>query len=840
MFTDSFQEKIWKDKYQYNDEIFDEFCSRIANSIFPNDCLKSDRLKYYIQNFYVVFGGRINSNIGIDESGLTLFNCFIKSIPENPDSLEGILNLCKSFALTLKSEGGVGFNCNFFRPSKTIIRKIGVTSPGPVKFLEIFDKVSDVITAGSVDKADSYQGTPTKSSIRKGATMVTMSVNHPDIYEFVNAKSVPNRLTKMNLSVLITDEFMSAVKSDSDFDLWFPDINFDKYDSEWNGDFNRWKLKGYPIVVYKTIKAQDLWNTILKSSHLRNDPGVIFIDNVLKYNNLHYLNGSILTTNPCGEVPGVTGIETLDGESINLGDVCCLGSLNLAKFYDIVNDRFNISLFTETVTLMVEALDNVIDLSNFPLEEYKQGATLKRKIGLGFGGVGSLLMMKGLRYGSDESISFLEPILNLFTNTCYKASALLAKEKGVFPLYKPELMDDGFVKNSGVLNSTTTCYIKKYGLRNSALMACAPLGTGSILLGHVSGGIEPVFATEFIRWNRVEGKQVNFEYPQIHKGEWFETDYFKQEKVADEIILVSKDGRYRIDKNTGLCEKVLIRDYGYNLALEHGKTEFTTATELSIDEHLNVLKLFSKYIDMSSSKTISVPNDISLEDFKSLYGRLHEYQVKGCTTYREGTSVAVLEKADKKTIKQQQKEFLGAFKNQKSGIIEQNVTLPEEYPAVGFKLKSDGKKWHVHVCFKDKGLTRPFAIFVNTNNPESNVLTFDALDKLELLAFTSGLSQEKIEQIKIKYSYQKNPVKICRMLGFLLRHNVPIRNIVKTLDSVEEAIPGTFVFRIKKFLAQFIEDYDVKDMICPDCSEETLIFSEGCIKCTSCGWSKCG
>ena len=172
---DPFQRKIWSDKYQYKDESYKEFCSRLSNNIFKDEKIKNKKLFDMLMDFKVLFGGRINANIGVSEEGLTLFNCFIESVTKNPDSLEGILDMLGKFSYTLKSEGGVGFCANFFRPAKTLIRKIGVGSPGSIKFLEIFDKVSEVITSGSVDKNDSYQGIPTKKSIRKGATMVTMS-----------------------------------------------------------------------------------------------------------------------------------------------------------------------------------------------------------------------------------------------------------------------------------------------------------------------------------------------------------------------------------------------------------------------------------------------------------------------------------------------------------------------------------------------------------------------------------------------------------------------------------------------------------------------------------------
>lgn len=1197
MFVDSFQEKIWKDKYQYGGETYDDFCLRIASNVFPDDKIRQEVLINTLGNFEALFGGRINSNIGISEEGLTLFNCFIESIVENPDSLEGILEMVKAYAITLKTEGGVGFCANFLRPAKTLIKKIGVTTPGAIKFLEIFDKVSEVITSGSVDKSDSYQGVPIKKSIRKGATMVTMSINHPDIEDFITAKSVPNKLTKMNMSVLISDAFMYSVENDLDWDLWFPDTHFDKYDDEWDGDFEKWAESGYPFVVYKTMRARDLWDLLLKNTYTRNEPGILFIDNVRKMDNLHYITGSITATNPCvvsgtlvstanglapveavkvgdliqttlgfnpvkevkvyencdvyrvtfndgfyqdvtqghifhnmdnggearktwnnerrlseldndyfvrkewyhafpsldnslsrdegllvglylgdgcfsnycgfnistcysednsyieklfnglgggfrvdksegdccrlymtdnteylislfkrlsidpkdksfdlctllntnknfifglidgllssdgnvnntsrysqvrfkntnlhihklmkhlmlfikadykiylsgkegevseiygreverkqdcyegviendailnlftnlgglshvskgellchiiktkqlngvkwktkiksieyigkataydlyeaiaddwnhegyvsrgcGEVPGNTGIVKYEGKTYELGDVCNLGSINVARFYDIATKTFNYGAFLKTVDLMVRSLDRIIEISNYPLKMYEDAAKLKRKIGVGLMGPGSLFMMMDVRYGSPESIVFLEDLLSKFMNQAYQTSALLAKELGPFPLYNKKLLKGGYVKNSGVLTEETLAMVKEYGLRNCALSAIAPNGTLSIVAGNVSGGLEPVFAKEFTRWNRVEGKQVDFKYPNVHKGEWFETDYLKEQNVADEVVLIAKDGEYRVDKNNGLCKKVTIKDYGYLHAERLLHKETATSMELTVEEHLEVLRLFAKYIDQSCSKTINLPNDISFEDFKELYGKIHDFGVKGCTTYREGTSVGVLEtqkKEKEKSVRAQQKEFLAAFKDQEDGkLVTDNVKLPSEYPAKGFVLRSEGKKWYLHVAFKDKACTRPFALFVNTNNKEDNVVTYNALEKLEELANHAGVKETYIEEVKRKSAYQKNPVKICRMLGLILRHNVDVYEIVKALDELNGATVGTFVHRIKKFLAQFITKID-DPILCPECNEKAIVFESGCYACKNCGNTKC-
>jgi ribonucleoside-diphosphate reductase alpha chain len=308
-------------------------------------------------------------------------------------------------------------------------------------------------------------------------------------------------------------------------------------------------------------------------------------------------------------------------------------------------------------------------------------------------------------------------------------------------------------------------------------------------------------------------------------------------------MLISTDGLYRIDKSNGLCRKETVTDYGYKIAKINGYKHTAGAHELSVDEHLRVLESVTKYIDMSASKTINMPADISFDDFKTIYSRIYKMGIKGCTTYRDGSMVGMLED-HKKAKKEKEKaimgheEFLEAFKDQKPGVVVQSVKLPTEYPAMGYILRSENKKWYIHLSFKDKAMTRPYAIFVNTNSVENNPSIYNALDKLEQLSRSVGLNGGLLDEVKRKYVNQKNPVKICRMLGFLLRHNVSILSIVKALDSVEEATVGSFVFHIKKFLSKYIID-DVDPVICQECGEKALIFQEGCMVCKSCGFSKC-
>jgi ribonucleoside-diphosphate reductase alpha chain len=337
---------------------------------------------------------------------------------------------------------------------------------------------------------------------------------------------------------------------------------------------------------------------------------------------------------------------------------------------------------------------------------------------------------------------------------------------------------------------------------------------------------------------------VDFQYPEIHKGEWFETDYFKKEMIADEEILLSTDGKYRIDKNQGLCKKVTIRDFGYNNALENDIPITPTATELSVQEHLNILGVFAKNIDLSCSKTINLPADISFDDFKKLYGKIHDYGVKGCTTYREGTSVAILEskrEEKEKEIKDQQEEFLEAFKNHKDGnIIHDIIKLPEEYPSKGVILRGNGRKWYCHFSFMDREMKRPFACFISTNSVSKTDITMDAIDEFKKVAKKYGLNDDKLSDVERKFNNQANHTKIARMLGYLLRHGVPMLDIVSAMGKVNNAGPGTLIFRLKKYLMNYvIDDTGGLGVICPECGSKNVTLQEGCMICRDCFSSAC-
>ena len=1010
-FIDSVQLQVYLDNYYYEDEgkIETRF-DKVAKTIFDNS---DNRKKLYTlcKERKISLGGRILANLGRPELKNTCpFNCYASQRNVKPvDSIECIYEDLKIAAHVLKTEGGIGFDFSHLRPRYTYIKGSGITTPGVVGFMELFDKSSSIITRGNDDKCFFQVGEKDilKKKVRKGAMISLLIVSHPDIIEYIEAKKIPNKLVKFNMSVAITDEFMKCVLEDKDWDLIFPDIHFEKYDEEWDGDFDKWKKKGYPMVVYKTVKARELWNLLLKNMYNRNEPGIYFIDNANKYNNLLYYqrvtgvnpclsgdtnvtmfdthtntiytkklkdikvgeyvlsynihkgilqpkmvlwqgltrknadvekvvykDGSLIKTpdhliynnqtkeyselpayglsywhselepkidygelketciitnydygnedvydimvednhnffangilvHNCGEISMLAdpGTVIINGKTIkHMGDICNLGSVVLCNFYD-KEKGFLWDDFKDAVRVLVRTLDSIIDIANYPFEELKNSALLRRKIGCGLLGYASLLIMMGYKYGSEKANKFTDKLMYEYVNTAYQESALIAKEKGPFPLYdKDKIFNNGYIRNSGNLSEETLNLIKKYGLRNSQLTTIAPTGNTSMLFGNVSSGCEPVFGLENIRWITATHNftkiitELNYEAPDITKGEFYETEHFKLDEEGGEEILVSICGNYKIDKHRGLIKKVKCTDYGYKWCLENlsekelneykQKGVFVSAEELTAKEHLDPFIIFSNYVDNSISKTINLKEDYPFEEFNDLFVRLWKSGGRGITTYRAGTMTVVVEaikesKTKEQEIEKQQEEFYEIWKEHvNNGVVIKNVKLPEQYPMMGYTIRSEGKKWRFHLAFKDKDMRNPFAFFIQTNNIEPNVSTFNTLELLEELALTEGIPKEWVEKTKQRSMHQKNVEKIARMIGLLLRHNVDIAKIVKTLDNVDGLHVGSLVFRLKKFLGQFIKNLE-NGKRCPICNAP-LVLKEGCEICENCnGYSKC-
>ena len=454
-FPMAISQQIWDMKYRLKDQngtfleqTVQDTWHRIAKALseVETEPKKWETIFYNaLTDFKFLPAGRITAGSGTKRN-VTLFNCFVMGVI--PDSMSGIFDMLKEAALTMQQGGGIGYDFSTIRPKGSLVKGIAADASGPVSFMDVWDSMCrTIMSAGS----------------RRGAMMATMRCDHPDIEEFIAAKSDSQKLRMFNLSVLVTDAFMDAVKKGED-----------------------WKLI-YNNKVYSVIKAADLWDQIMRATYNFAEPGVIFIDRINATNNLSYCE-TITATNPCGEQP------------LPPYGACLLGSINLAKLVEQPFDKnayLDVSQLEDLVSTAVRMMDNVIEGSQFPLEAQKLEAKNKRRIGLGVTGLADALLMVGLRYGSDEAVKKTEKWMKTIARSAYNASINLAEEKGAFPLFDPEK----FIVSGKMIqmDEDVKQAVHKFGIRNALLTSIAPTGTISLYAGNVSSGIEPVFAYSYKR-----------------------------------------------------------------------------------------------------------------------------------------------------------------------------------------------------------------------------------------------------------------------------------------------------------------------------------------------------
>ena len=543
--TLNISDRIWDAKYRWREDGFcldnriEDTWRRIARALAGVGRDFSHESDFYdvLENFAFLPGGRIQAGAGTQHK-VTLFNCFVMG--EIEDSLSGIFDSLKEGAVTMQQGGGVGYDFSTLRPYGMAAKGVGMIASGPVSFMKIWDSMC---------------GTILSTGARRGAMMGTLRCDHPDVMEFVEAKRDPGSLRHFNLSVLVTDAFMNAVRSDDRWTLVFPE-------------------KGK---AFGQVKARELWQRIVRAAYDCAEPGVIFIDRVRRMDNLGY--GEIIhATNPCGEIP------------LPPYGACDLGSINLTRFVrDPFSEKAAIDFdgIRRTAAIAVRMLDNVYDLSHFPLPKQRQVARSSRRIGLGITGLADAFIMLGLDYGEAGSIDAADGIMKAVKESAYETSIELAREKGTFPLFGPQYLEGEFVKT---LPESIRKGIAEHGIRNSHLTAIAPTGTISLLAGNISSGIEPVYALEYDRNIRLA------------------------------------DGRF---------DSVTVKDYALGL---YGKdplpSGFLTMKDISPEKQLLMQAALQKHVDNAISKTVNVPEHCDFDSFASVYDRAFDLGLKGCTAFR--------------------------------------------------------------------------------------------------------------------------------------------------------------------------------------------------------------
>lgn len=1120
-FTNEFSYEVWDTTYRAaNETTIEDTWSRVAKAIAGVETDKKQKLwenKFFelLEGFKFIPGGRILANAGRNVNA-TLINCFVSPKPDcDIDSLDGIMTILTDQAKTLKSEGGWGLNFSFIRPRGSYIKGIGVRTPGAVKYMELFDKSSEIITEGpgiyELEFEDNHS--EEKKKIRKGAMMSMLSIYHPDIEEFIRAKQTSGRLTKMNMSVAMSDTFMNLISKIDDLiksgaskeeierlDKWqliFPDTTFEKYKTEWDGNFEGWLAKGYPVNVYRTVKATDIWNLIMSSTYNRAEPGIMFIDRANRTFAANYVDGLYIDcTNPCltgdtkvavadgrtnvtikeladagkdipvlacdndGNIitkmmrhPRITGynkdiyrvtlddgnhidctsnhkfrlsdgtykevkdlsigvalhtntlsveeckrylaqevlnteitsnlqldsvhqlceeaksqgyeakidndivlvkrvceecgkehfvpfthreiafcsqdclnthlnkekraakttntdsdiisakdwpvrfvssIEYIGKQDVYTGTVddvhnycvgmfetvnedghtkfymlnnmqcgeqclpksgCCnLGSINLTQY--IRAGEFALDAFKEDIATAVRFLDNVLDIANLPLDTYNQFAKNYRRIGLGIMGLGSALMMLGIKYGSEESIEWIHNILNIYNKVAIKTSIDLGVEKGSYKDFdcgKHLKNILNFYPNMSTEDKDEigTYLCNKNAMRHTALFSIQPTGNTGCLANNVSGGVEPVFSLGYIRTANVPviPEHIKNKCPAFWEGDMSPNEYFKHAGTDKDPYLEYIDeythDTYIITKDRGICKRQTINDYARDFLVDESADYVVLANELTVDEHLAVLEACAKHVDSAISKTINVKNDYPFEAFKDIYLKAYKGgYVKGVTTYRDGSMIGVLSTNETKDNKD-------CPCMHKSDAVKR----PKELDCKLHLLNIKGVSYYVIVGFLGED---PYEVFMGENS-EDIIDDDDGEVVGHKVIFKSSMNNIEGKMIKkankqyvftskdfIYYISRKDEsdekatiTSYSRILSCALKHGTPIKSLVEQMEKTS----GSFAAPLKvitRVLKKYIKDgEEVQGEVCPECGGK-LVRKEGCKSCVNCGWSACG
>jgi ribonucleoside-diphosphate reductase alpha chain len=695
-----------------------------------------------LQGFRFLPAGRIMSGAGSDRR-VTLFNCFVMG--DIGDDLGSIFANLREAALTMQQGGGIGYDFSTLRPRGAPVRGVGADASGPLSFMDVWDSMCRTIMSAGA---------------RRGAMMATMRCDHPDIEDFIAAKREPGRLRNFNLSVLATDAFMAAVDGDTDWRLVFEGK------------------------TYRTIRARALFDSITRATYDYAEPGVIFIDRINARNNLYYCE-TIRSTNPCGEQP------------LPPYGACLLGSINLAK---LVRDPFSADArvdaaeLADLVGIAIRMMDNTIDISGFPLEEQRQEAVAKRRIGLGVTGLADALMMCGLRYGSVAAAERAGDWARQIERAAYLASAHLAREKGAFPLFDA----DAYLAGETIqgLDADIRALIGEHGIRNALLTSVAPTGTISLVADNVSSGIEPVFALEYTRKVREPDGSS------------------REEEVSDHAVRL-----YR-------------RMFGADATLPD---YFVTAQDLTPAEHVRMQAAVQRHVDSAISKTVNVPETIGFTEFQEVYRDAYRSGCKGCTTYRPNAITGSVLSVAPTAAPAPAPVVATAAPSQEL------LVRADKLVGATYKLRWPDSEHAMYVTINDieqDGLRRPFEIFVNSKNLEHYAWVV-ALTRMISAVFRRGgevaFVAEELKQVFDPRGGQFSKGRYVPSLvaaigdvierhmietGFLVRLDAPAEHVS---HAPEQAAPTGHV-----------------GPLCPRCSQPGLVKEEGCLSCMHCGWSKCG
>nr|WP_154893671.1 adenosylcobalamin-dependent ribonucleoside-diphosphate reductase [Paenibacillus xylanexedens] len=788
----------------------EEMWDRLARAMASVESTPEEQQKWQskfravLDDWKLVPGGRIAAGAGASDE-LTLFNCYV--IPSPQDSRGGIMKTLTEMTEIMARGGGVGINLSSLRPRRAVVKGVNGSSSGSVSWGGLFS-----YTTGLIEQGGS----------RRGALMLMMNDWHPDVVDFITVKQTMGQVTNANLSVCVSNAFMEAVKQDGDWELVFPDTSDPDYDNEWNGDLQQWKEAGHQVIHYRTVKARDIWRTIIESAWKSAEPGVVFMEYYNQMSNSWYFN-PIICTNPCGE-QGLPG-----------WGVCNLSAINLSKFYDETSHDVAWQELAETTRISARFLDNVIDATPYHFEENQKNQQRERRVGLGTMGLAELLIKLRIRYGSPESLEFLDKLYGFIAKEAYLASAEIAAEKGAFPAFEVEpYLQSGFMKNLVGTYPEVGEAIRKQGIRNVTLITQAPTGSTGTMVG-TSTGIEPYFAFKYFRQSRLGYDEQFVPIAQ----EWLD------EHPGEELP-----------------------DY------------YVTAMDLSAENHIRVQAAIQQWVDSSISKTANCPADFTVEDTAQLYELAFDLGCKGVTIYRDGSrDVQVLSTTKKEEAKSEVSEQTNvtdpvketstanettAFMSAPSETGNEGKTsmaassaakvLDKQYksrPQVlrGATYKINTPFGMAYITINDLGGI-PAEIFLNVGKAGSDVFAMaEALGRVCSLFLRYGDHGHKVELL-IKHL---KGIGGSGAIGFGVNRVESIADAVaKALESHVQSTPqesasstneeaDRSMNRISEsaIVGEPSVTYTASRDLCPSCGSASLINIEGCKTCSQCGYSKC-
>jgi ribonucleoside-diphosphate reductase alpha chain len=770
----SISQQIWDMKYRLKgpdgaavDKTIEDSWRRVAKALAGperDQALWAERFYTALNDFKFLPAGRVLAGAGSGRS-VTLFNCFVMGTI--PDDMSGIFEHLREAALTMQQGGGIGYDFSTLRPKGAPVKGVGADASGPLSFMDVWDAMCRTIMS---------------AGYRRGAMMATLRCDHPDIEAFIEAKREPGRLRMFNLSVLVTDAFMQAVKEDAPWELSF------------NGE------------TFKVLKARELWDSIMRATYAYAEPGVIFIDRINRLNNLNYCE-AISATNPCGEQP------------LPPYGACLLGSINLAALVKepfTENAKLDLSELERLVKLAVRMMDNVVDASRFPLKQQAEEAKAKRRIGLGVTGLADALILCGQRYGSAKAVALTGSWLKSVERAAYLASAELAAEKGPFPLYDKAKYLAGEKIQS--LDQDVRDSIAKHGIRNALLTSIAPTGTISIFADNVSSGIEPVFSFKYSRnvlmpdGSRREEEVSDYAYRLYRrlKGESAPLpDYFVDAQSlapSDHVVMQAAAQKY-VDSSISKTINVPV-----DFPFERFKDVYLQAYELGC-----------------KGCTTYRPNEVT--------GAVLEVRKEPKPAHQAELPLNAPRPAPKPA---------DVYEAGGVVYMTQPLNRPGELPGKTYKIAWPQSEHALYITINDivqDGRVRPFEIFVNSKNMEHYAWTVALTRMISAVFRRGGDVSFVVEELKAVFDPRGGawmggryvPSLLAALgdvieqhlveIGFIQPRSAPapveaLRQVANLPDSGPLAAHG---------MGQ-----------CPRCGEAGLMRVENCDQCTSCGYSKCG